>query len=273
VAVVCPSALAQSLDPVPLGNLFDDAKGTSLGAAIQSDVWRAGASPNSLGVSTVQSGGLGSYAQIAPGISFDMGGAGGADTLDYGALPANDAISSLNSVGLSCTGDILYGQSVFAPQDEGIGMWADQFVTFDLNEIRVAGGLDPAQVFQFNSFSGINDFASPGTTLNLVAILSNDQGVLGGWVNGQAVSVGQTADGFAFNGTLPASYGDDNRAGDFSFTVTGDAKYLTLASLSMGDGAGTDNAVFGGATLSAVPGPSTLALGGFGLLALRRRRR
>ncbi len=273
VAVACPPALAQSADVIPLGNLFDDVKGTSLSTAIQSDVYMAGATGNSLGVNRVQVGGLGSLTEIAPGVMFDTGFVGGVDSPDSGARPGNDALSSINSIGLSCSGQDLYGQTVFGRVDDGIGMWADQLITFDLNEIRVAGGFDADQMFNFSSFAGINDYASPNATLNLIAVLSNDSGVIGGWMNGEAVSFGADRSVWSFDGDLPGSFDGENRASSFNFTVGGDAKYLTIASLSLGDGSGTDHGVFGGAALTAVPAPSTLMLGGMGLVALRRRRR
>jgi len=271
-------ASAAPLGALPLGNLFDDPKGSTLSAAIASDQFRAAADVTDLGVELVRAGMLGGVVTIAPNITFDTGSAGGANT-PAAVLPSNDSISNLNGIGISTTG-VARSPVQLARVEDGIGMWADQLITFNLDEIRAAGGFDLQTTnFLFTARGAINDFSGSSGTVSLLALVSDATGVIAGWANGVPVSVSQsggTGSQFAFASVLPLSLSDRSRVADFNVPIPAEGKYLTLASLSMGDSSFADHGVFGGASLlaNAVPGPGSLGLAliGGGCIGLRRRR-
>lgn len=281
VVVATGTVDAALIGSIPLSNLFDDPKGTPLAVAINSDAFQAAASAATLGVELVRVGQLGGFGSIAPGISFDTSSAGGAN-LTSGILPSNDSVNSLSTIGLSLTGSFLSPQT-FARVEDGIGLWADQLISFDLDEIRSAGAMAIDTPFTFTSNAGINDYAGSSATLNLIALVSDAAGVTTGWINGVQTPVIQTPQGFTFSVGAqqglagPTTLNDANRLANFNVPIPAGSKYLTLASLSLGDNSFADQGVFGNAILTPnvppVPAPGTLLVVGGAMIVTRRRRR
>src|SRR5690606_39226296 len=79
VAMSAGAAFASGgiVECVPLGNLLDDPKGTSLVSAIASDTYGAGASVHDLGVNRIVKGGLNAAALITPSLTFNASNIGG----------------------------------------------------------------------------------------------------------------------------------------------------------------------------------------------------
>lgn len=281
--VACGTATsAYARTTIPLSNLFDDAKGSSLATAMGTDTYKAGAQTTDLGVVQVLSGGLGGNVLIAPGITFNTASAGGANTTGVSA-PANDTVRANNSTAISTLGTLLATVEV-TRQEDGIGVWADQLLTFDLDELRTAGGMPSNTPFQFFSRAGINDFASSSASLKLAVIISDASGPIAAYLSspgGNAVSVSTLFSGgaFTFIGVQPAALtgAAGQRISIFDhLAVPGNAKFLTLASFSQGDGTASDHGVFGQAQLieNKVPTPGGITLAGFGLaLMIGARRR
>ena len=273
-----PSASAQQT--VPLSNLFDDAAGTSLNDAIASDTFGAAAHTADLGVELVQTGGLTQVAPapaLAPAVSFDFTSAGG--STDSFSTVLNDApyqggggYGSIRTTGVAMP---VYGN---ARIEDGIGRHANALITFDLNDIRAAGGLGSVP-FDFTADGGLNDDAlGVPSSVRAVVIVSDADGVLAGYVNGQQVSVTNTGGTWSFDGPIPDEFVGDGAGpytAQFNVPVPAGATWLTLATTSGSNGHSNDQAVFSEAQLAVVPEPAALgllALGGAGLLVRGRRR-
>ncbi len=278
-AAVSSSALASGgiVETIPLGNLFDDAKGASIASAISSDTFGASAQITDLGVSKVYKGNLHLNAPITNSITFATAGFGGGSAMPS-TLPTNDRVWSPTSAPISSTGTPL-GPNGTSKVDDGVGLFGDMVISFDLSEIRSAALLDADQAFTFLAKGGINDYADASASLRVAVIVSNAAGVISGWINGQQVAVGQSGGlwSFAsFAGAIPAPLtGNGQRLTDFVVPVPGDATQISLISVSLGDGNAQDQAIFGDARLTTlpVPAPGALALFGGGLLLAARRRR
>lgn len=279
VALGAGSTAFAGSDGFFLSNLFDDAKGSTIANAMASDSYGAGASVTDLGIAIRTVGGLGGNSLVAPGITFATASAGGANSAP-GSIPGNDRVfANGHSMAVSIAG--IY-QALPQPPGgkitDGIGMWGDQLLSFSLDEIRAAGGYDADQGFAFNSRAGLNDFAGEGGSLKLAFLVSDSSGVLFGMVNGVAVDVAESAGVWSFTGGQPGALTSaGQRLVDFNVFVPGNAKYITLISLSQGDGIGEDHGVWGNASLTPsrgdIPAPGTLALGAIGALVVGRRRR
>ncbi len=249
------SGASLEFNSIPLGNLFDDAKGTLLTDAIATNTYGESGDPNDLGVETVIDGGFDSTKTIAPGVQFNLANVG-TSTEGDGVAPGNDTVNDNIEQPIRSRG-VSFGSLDEVTVEDGIGMTADELITFDLDEIRSAGGLGSASQFQFKSRAAFSDW-SPlgGNGGHAIAILSNDAGtVLGAWVNGQATPVLNNAGVWSldFSGGLPAEITPTSGAVDFDIAVPSDASHLTLVS---GGGANTTNVdelVFSGARLVVLP--------------------
>lgn len=259
---------------IPLGNLLDDAKGTSLINAIASDTYGAGASVNDLGVSRIVKGGLNANALITPTLTFNASSIGGFGTIPN-AVPNNDRVFTTSAAPISAIG-ALQAPMPGTKVDEGIGLWGDMVLSFDLAEIRAAGSMDVDQDFTLTARAGINDYAAASASLRVAVIVSNASGVISGWVNGVEVSVAQSGGAWFFDGAIPSALtGDGERLKNFVVPIPGNATQISFVSVSLGDGNAQDQAIFGDAKLSTipVPAPGALALLCGGLVMIARRRR
>ncbi len=269
--------------PIYLGNLLDDNvisnPGITLADALATDTFKAAADANDLGVDLVQAGGMHVATGInGSGVQFDFAtGIGGEDFSTNGR--ANDAIGNAgNRPAIRTTGSNSPAVATDVKVEEGVGMHANSLVTFDLDEIRDTGGL-PSNL-QFLAKGAINDNAvgMTGTagTVYTVALLSDDAGVLAGYVNGQLVDVTESGGAWSFSGAVPPKLeGDGQLSGLFDIYLPSGVKYLTLAVTSAGDWINVDHGVFSGARLVVIPEPATVALvlAGLILFGFRRKRR
>ena len=252
---------------IKLGNLFDDAAGTDLATALITDGFGANAEDTDLGVYQVAAGDNDGVKTIAPGIDFDFTNLGGSTA---GKGIGNDTIQANDTTPLRITGQgpnnggdsMPYGSKV----EDGIGSAADGRITFDLDEIRAAGGLEGSQM-TFTATGAVNDSVVGHTNplacqFHLAAILSDDSGVIAGQVNGQDVTVGDSGSVWSVTGTIPTHYdghdgdGDDVPDGmiaaDFFLSIPATAKWLTLVSTTEVGGNYGDHSVWVDAQLNIV---------------------
>ena len=272
--VVLSQAPLASAQTVPLSNLFDDPAGTSLNDAIASDAFGVPAEVGDLGIEVAQDTTAGQQT-IAPGIVFDftnVGGGAGSFT--------NQATPIINDAAYSAGGGYGSIQTTGAPLpvynqvkiEDGIGMHANALVTFNLNELRTAGGAG-TDFSQFTGEGGLNDDAATAGSVHAVVLVSDATGVVAGYVNGQQVTVAQSGGVYSFTGTIPAPFMGASTA-QFTVPLTSSSAFLTLATTQATGDIGSDQAVFSGAQLTVIPEPASLgllALGGLSLLARRRR--
>ena len=239
---------------IPLGNLFDDVAETSLGDALDSDQFGGTADATDLGVDRVVQG-WGTESEIAGGIRFDFRSVG-SGTETYG-LVVNDAWDQ--NGGIRTLGQSMPDKS--PRTEQGIGMHANAYITFDLTEIRKAGGLSPTQTFTFRSErAGINDDAlgSDGS-IHLLAIASRTTGeahqkVIAAYVNGTLVEVTFQDGKFVVTGTLPPPIKANGQYANFNVPIPTEAQFVTLVATGAatepgGNPINSDHAVFSGARL------------------------
>ncbi len=235
---------------VPLGNLFDDAKGTDLAGAILSDTFLATASSSNLGVNTVIGGGLNVAQTIAPGVLFNLATAGGGNV---GTNPVvNDAartavnpgpgVPPIRTLGTNA-GYVHSGLKV----EDGIGMHADNLITFDLGELRAAGGLTEFASY-FTARAGVNDSVGTGAgggQIKTAVIVSDGAGnVLAGYVNGELRPMTQVAGVWQFS-TVPGDHLPTNaatRLAQYAVPISAEAQYLTLV-VTQGNSAGNNGSI------------------------------
>ncbi|MGE0609375.1 MAG: DUF1553 domain-containing protein [Pirellulales bacterium] len=214
---------------VPLGNLFDDPADTTLADAIASDEFKAVAEPYDLGVERVVQGWSGPVL-ACPSVRIDLGMIG-ADGRRHGAI-VNDARD--NSGGLRTKGESTSGE--LARAENGIGMHANSLITFDLNEIRAAGELDPAQEFTFRADrAGLNDdvFGNATCSAHLlvlaVRITADGAPLVEAYLNGRAHPV-QLADGvWKLAEPVGPPLTANGQFATFEVPLPADARYLVLA--------------------------------------------
>lgn len=239
---------------IKLDNLFDDAKGSNLALAVETDTYQAEGDASDLGVWTVIDGGLNTGQTIAPGVVFSLASTGGGNNVVNGK-PSNDTFRSVSPNAIRTIGASNPGVEKV---EDGIGMHADELITFDLDEIRAAGGFVGADGY-FSARSGVNDSAGTAGSIRTVAILSNNSGqVIAGYVNGQRMTVTQSGGQWEFTGPMPnvLQGGGGERIADMAIPIPPGASYLSLAATSNGS-ANSDHGVFSGAALEF----NTIALG------------
>lgn len=263
---------------IQLGNLFDDANTATLWNALATDTYKASAGTDDLGVDTVQAGNLNVAQSLnSGGVMFNFTSAGGGVNSSDGLV--NDAIGGgVGSRGpLRLDGPAGYPTSASweIKIEDGIGIHANRFVTFDLDEIRTAGGLGNS-AFRFTSIAGLNDSSTIGNGIHALVLLSDDSGVIAGYIDGQLVNVTFSAGEWSFTGTVPALIGPGSsvRSNLFDIIISRDVRYLTLAGTG-GSDITADHVAFVDANLTTfVPTPAALPAG-LMLLAfatLKRRR-
>ncbi len=240
-----------------LGNLFDDHPHVPLADAMRSDTFCAAADSNDLGVCKT---GYGSETlqEIAPGIGFDFEKLGWEAGGDH--LIANDAWSDHLEVrpkvpagGIRLSGDPM---SYFEPRiDEGIGMHASAFITFDLDDIRAAGGLQGRTLEFHCDRAGVNDDAvkDAAGSIHMAVIYSTSTAVQKAIVDGAAAQVVKSGSHWS----LATEPGKPLRSDGHFFQVherlPPDVQYLTLACTNAGDGRNYDHGVWIGARLEVAP--------------------
>ncbi len=249
--------------PIWLGNLFDDAcyRGASLAAAIKTDEFRARAEGSSLGVDRVLYAGS-PVKQIAPGVSFDAANLGWQDIAVPGGHVTNDAWTDANPFadehgprgGIRTQGKSM---GFNEPRiEEGIGQHANALITFDLDAIRLAGGL-AGQALEFRcDRAGINDGCigdSRGqpASVHMAAIVSSADGIGPVVVDGRSLEFAKRDDVWRVTQAIGEPLRADGRHVEFQVSLRADAKWLTLLSASAGDGHLGDHAVWSGARLEA----------------------
>ncbi len=249
--------------PIWLGNLFDDFTFTrvSLSAAIKTDEFRAKAENHSLGVDRVLYAGS-AVKQIAPGVSFDLAKFGWEDSAYNEAGVTNDAWTSGASHadqngawgGIRTQGKPMGHNE---PRiEEGIGQHANALITFDLDQIRAAGGLE-GRALEFRcDRAGINDArigVAPDkpASVHMVAIVSTAAGVRQAFVDGRSVEVAERDRIWGVTRAIGEPLRADGRFAEFQVPLPADARWLTLLSASAGDGHFADHAVWSGARLEA----------------------
>ncbi|MEQ1825946.1 MAG: LamG-like jellyroll fold domain-containing protein, partial [Pirellula sp.] len=241
------AALANAFS-IPLGNLFDDAATARLEDAVVSDTFRATADVSDLGVDSVR-------IAVAPTFSLDNAGLVPFNFTNTGwdsgspAAPTNDAHRPGTSDQSIRTTREASPVSTNIKFEDGIGIHANGLVTFDLNEIRAAGGYDPAQRFRLIiDKAGLNDTGPVGTIRNMV-LVSSTNAVLSGFINGQSMTMTNTAGTWSFGGTIPAAQTFTNPFSTYDVDIPSNARYLSLAISNAGDGAFQDHGVFSGVRL------------------------
>lgn len=250
------SGATLDFNSIPLGNLFDDAKGTVLSAAIDSNTMGALGDVGDLGVYTVQDGEFQTTQTIAPSVSFDLSNVG-TSTEGDGVGPGNDTVNDQVEQPIRTRGVSFTSLDEIAVED-GIGMSADELITFNLNEIRTSGGLGAGSEFRFRARAALSDWQPNGGSGLAIAIASDASGgVLGAWVNGQATPVANNGGVWSldFSGGVPAELDASSGAADIDIDLGTDAAYLTLVSGGVNTG-DFDELVFSGARLMVLPSQS-----------------
>lgn len=238
---------------VALSNLFDDAKGTSLNAAMSTDTFQARGESTDLGVELTVDGGFQTAKTIAPMVSFDFSNVGDSSSGD-GVGPGNDTWSSDVDRPIR-TRNIELSVASGTKIEDGIGMVGDELITFDVEELRTAGGFANDLEFRFRARTGINDEALESAS-GLAIVLASDSigNVVGGWVNGQATSVIENAGTWSldFPDGLPAELTAANGAINLDIALPSNTAYLTLVSAGGETTSDDERIVFAGARLTAV---------------------
>jgi len=239
---------------VPLGNLLDDDKQTPLRRAIATDQFAATAEASDLGVKLVQGGTAETVVALHDAIRFDLGNLGW--SAESYTPPTNDAFMP-NGTGISTTANKAVENRRY---EEGIGMHANQLLTFDVDEIRRAGEFSLASPVRLAiARMGMNQ-GSMGlpaeSSLHLVVIVSSDTEVLAGWINGQNVSVERDADHWRFAGEIPPYLKHDSQAPSLDEVLPSTARYITLVCTGAGVNAiNSDHGVFSPCMLEIIPEP------------------
>ena len=180
-------------------------------------------------------------------------------------------------------GNTLCGRNSEAPADsyayDCIGIHASNFITYDLDEIRTLGEYAPDTIFSFTSdLVQIHQSTGPSTYAEI--LLSNDEGLIGGYVNNVWFDAVLNADGdyvldISDENPLPAAFqpmAADSSLG-LSALVMPDAKYLTLMISGFNGNATNAHFAFNDPTLAPFPEPAAwlLLLCGIPLLWIRQR--
>ncbi|MEL6108938.1 MAG: family 16 glycoside hydrolase [Planctomycetota bacterium] len=174
------------LQEIPLGNLFDDPKGTPLRAAIRTDTLGAVATGNSLGIERVVRGEetLGTTHELAPGVMMNLASLGWCDMSSRGVINDSWCPYTLRPI-QTRERDATRGEV----GEQGIGLQACQFVTFEIDEIRVAGRLSARELAFVADRVGVNWDQPDDSEVNLAVVFSDGTTVTGAWVNGNEVDV------------------------------------------------------------------------------------
>ncbi len=227
---------------IPLGNLFDDSATSRLEIALQSNTFKATAEEADLGVARVELAGSATKTLFA-GAPFDFNFSNVGWQNASSSLPTNDAVGvdpAFRAIRTTRSNDAFTTE--FRLED-GIGVHANSYVTFDLDEIRSAAGLDSNQRFQLIIDGlGVNDLASG--TIHSMVILSSPSGIVKAFLNGQEQSLNLASTTYSFSGSIPSPMTSSSPVVALDTGVGRNVRYLTLAVSGAGDGVSFDHGVF-----------------------------
>jgi hypothetical protein len=234
---------------IPLGNLFDDRMPMTLAAAIETDTFQACPDSDHLGVQSVLIGGD-AIKSLTREIRLDLTNLGW--TGQSYSLPCNDAAVPNRELQERWAIHTKGFKPRPAPgkAEDGIGMHTDCVLTFDLDEIRAAGGLAGRPLRFVCDRAGINDerIGLGETRCRLLVVVCNAHAVTSAYVNGAQIDAQRENEVWQI-----AKQTDDSliKAGSFStfnISLPGEARYLTLAATS-GEGGTCTHTVWSGARL------------------------
>lgn len=245
------------LQEIPLGNLFDDPKGTPLRTAIRTDRRGAIATSDSMGVQRVVRGEevQGTIHEIAPGVRMNLGSLGWCDMSSRGVI--NDSwcpytlrpIQTQESSERGEAGEQGKAGEQVEVGEQGIGLQACQFVTFDIDEIRSAGGLLERELAFVADRVGVNWDQPDDSEVNLAVVTSDGKRVTGAWVNGNQVDV-VAKNGIATIGDELPRYAWRFSPVQFFCPMDDSTRYVTLISSAPSDARlQSAHGVFSGARL------------------------
>jgi len=240
---------------IPLGNLFDDGKKMSLVNAIATDEFGAYADNSDLGVWTTISG-FENPVIVAPGVTFDFQNVGGSKINHSRAT--NDAIETGDqSRGVRTTGTFEPAIAQGRKFEDGIGLHANNLVTFDLADIRRAGSLADDQSFQLIvERMGLNDSALqavwPNGSVRIVVLIINANAAnptVQGSVNGVVTPVSQIDGRWQVQKADLDELKADGKYASLDVSVPGTATHVVIACTGGNGGISSDHAVLSGARL------------------------
>jgi hypothetical protein len=165
--------------------------------------------------------------------------------------PVNDSQDASSSFGISTEGVLGVPTAMF---EDGIGMRPNGALTFDLDEVRAAGGWNGTPLRFISEHVGLNDTAV-GVALNnasirVAVIVSDATNVLAGYSGGMPVPVVKTGNEWSFIEGSHSFLVGDGRYEAFDVPLPPAARFLTLVVTDANLGGDTsDFAVFSGARL------------------------
>ena len=242
-------AVRTSLEAFQLGSLFgSNRRDISLDEAVAAAVVGNNASVADIGIAN-QKIGTGNYAGVQ-----DITGWGSRFNIEnLGIAPNGGFTTGIQNSRFDGAAMTLNGFTT------GIGMHANAYVTFDLNEIRAAGGYGADELFHFSAFGGIRTEAGAwnGTDntrqVNMAAIvLDANNDPLFAIVNGRRLETSafsQDASGtWSFNDPV-TDYINPANTKTFDFRIPTEARFLSLVTAMGNNASGTDHSVWGGTIL------------------------
>lgn len=261
---------------IALENLNGSSKDMSLTQAVEQGVFGARAATTNLGIVGVRggtyTGNPGDFANPVQNLvgdngSFDLTNLGPGTGGTWGNGNENGTVGNLAADTFFIRSDATMRQSV----TNGIGMHTNAFITYDVNELREAGGLGANQLMQFTAYGGVRADASSGTTdgkLNMAVILWDENyNVLGAYVNGEYAPTDGTSGTWSFN-TNYLDTSQDNAATTcltpaksafFDIAVTPDVSYISVVSAQGNGLGGNDHAILANPKLNIIS-PNTVWL-------------
>lgn len=247
-----------------LSNLFDDGTTATLTEAMATDSFQAAAETIDLGVAAVRDGGLDvDFMVAAEGIKLNLANVGGGGPATNG-LPANDTFRSISPVGIRTTGiafdieDPVWHRKI----EDGIGMSANEMLTFDLEEIRAAGQLGDANMRFVVDRAGISDSVPHIGDARFVVVVSTHNQVISSHINGHEEPLTKSGGVYRFADTKGPKFRElktDGKYVSFDVDLPLEARYLTLAT-TMGYTTSCDHSVFSGARLEVERLPEMAAI-------------
>jgi len=234
---------------IPLGNLFDDRRPFILAEAVATDAYGAIPDRDHLGIERVYAGDI-AVREIAPGIRLDLSSIGWMGK-EY-SQPMNDVTcleGSRLGAPIQTVGQKLASND--AKIEDGIGMHANSLITFNLKEIRDAGALEDVPLRFVCDRFGLNDDAREvgGGSVHCLLVISDSTSIMSASLNGVAIPTKLEANTFHLAGQPTKAFTPTSKPATCDIPLPAEARYLTLAVTSAGDGIGYDHGVWSGARL------------------------